>query len=151
GGFAGFRAIAVPKRASDSEILALRMAFFAGAQHLFASSMAVMDSDREPTAFDLHRMSLIHQELEAFGKDFELRHSPVAGGACPPPTCGPAAIRSTSSAARAGNHGSPVCLDGIIAPSGGSSTASRRSPKAISWRSGRRWPMQISRRDTALS
>jgi hypothetical protein len=81
GGFVGFRAIAIPERAADSEVLALRMAFFAGAQHLFSSILAVMDSDREPTARDLHRMSLIYAELETFGKDFELRHLPVDGSA----------------------------------------------------------------------
>jgi len=45
------------------------------------SIMAVMDSDREPTAQDLRRMDLIHKELEAFGKDFELNHLPVDGNA----------------------------------------------------------------------
>ena len=43
--------------------------------------MAVLDSDREPTESDLRRMSLIHSELEAFGKDFELRHLPTKGKA----------------------------------------------------------------------
>jgi hypothetical protein len=81
GGFVGFRALAIPEGATDSEILALRMAFFAGAQHLFSSIMAVMDAGTEPTERDLHRMDLIHRELEAFGKDFELRYGPADGNA----------------------------------------------------------------------
>ena len=81
GGFAGFSMMVIPKDAPQIQIQEMRMAFFAGAQHLFASIMAVMDSDRDPTERDLHRMSLIHQELEAFSKNFELEHLPVDGSA----------------------------------------------------------------------
>jgi hypothetical protein len=38
----------------------------------------------------------------------------------PPPTCGPSATRSTTSAARAANHGSPVSSAGTTAPYGAS-------------------------------
>jgi hypothetical protein len=81
GGFAGFRMMVIPSEAPPIQVNEMRMAFFAGAQHLFASIMAVMDTDREPTPRDLHRMSMIHEELEAFRKDFELNHLPTDGSA----------------------------------------------------------------------
>jgi hypothetical protein len=52
----------------------MRGAFFAGAQHLFASIMVIMDPGAEPTAADLARMSQIHEELERFVRDYEERH-----------------------------------------------------------------------------
>lgn len=81
GGFAGFRMMVIPDDAPPIQVYEMRMAFFAGAQHLFASIMAVMDSDREPTPKDFQRLTLIHEELEAFRKDFELKHLPVDGSA----------------------------------------------------------------------
>jgi len=81
GGFAGFKMMVIPDSAPQVQIHEMRMAFFAGAQHLFSSIMAVMDSDREPTPRDLHRMTMIHEELEKFQKDFELNHIPTDGNA----------------------------------------------------------------------
>ena len=43
-----------------------KMAFYAGAQHLFASMMNTLDDDREPTEADLKRLNLINSELEEF-------------------------------------------------------------------------------------
>lgn len=51
-----------PKRQLED----MRTAYYAGAQHLFASIMAVMDEDREPTDDDMRRMDLINAELEAW-------------------------------------------------------------------------------------
>jgi hypothetical protein len=42
------------------------MIYMAGAQHLFASLMAAMDPDRDPTPQDLRRMSLIDAELRSW-------------------------------------------------------------------------------------
>lgn len=81
GGFAGFKMMVIPDSAPQVQVNEMRMAFFAGAQHLFSSIIAVMDSDREPTPRDLHRMSMIHEELKAFRKDFELNHLPTDGNA----------------------------------------------------------------------
>ena len=80
-GFIGFMAAAYPKEIPASQRDQLRSAFFAGAQNLFSTIMAVMDSDREPTAQDLRRMSMIHNELENFIKDFEARHLKTEGSA----------------------------------------------------------------------
>ena len=81
GGFAGFKMMVIPDSAPQVQTNEMRMAFFAGAAHLFTSIMAVMDSDREPTERDMHRMSMIAQELEEFQKDFELNHIPSEGTA----------------------------------------------------------------------
>jgi hypothetical protein len=55
--------------------------FCAGAQHLFGSIMSVLEPGDEPTDKDLQRMDLIHKELDAFIKDFSLRHTPTKGTA----------------------------------------------------------------------
>jgi hypothetical protein len=52
----------------------MRSAFFAGAHHLYASIMNVLDEDAEPTADDMLRMQLIHEELDAFLQDYKRRH-----------------------------------------------------------------------------
>jgi hypothetical protein len=59
----------------------MRMAFFAGAQHLFGTIMTVLEPGDEPTPKDLQRMDLIHLELDAFIKDFSLKHTPTKGTA----------------------------------------------------------------------
>ncbi len=67
-GWVSMRALAIPKDAPEIQVREMRMAFMAGAQHLFSSIFAIMDSDREPTAQDLKRMDLIHAELLVFGE-----------------------------------------------------------------------------------
>ena len=80
-GFTGLLLAAYPNGVPENQRRELRNAFFAGAQHLFASIMVVMDSDREPTPRDLHRMSMIHEELEAFIKGFEAENLHTDGNA----------------------------------------------------------------------
>lgn len=79
-GWVGMRLACDLHDAPADQLREMRMAFFAGAQHLFASIMVIMDDDREPTAADLKRMGLIQTELDAFITDFTARHIPVAGG-----------------------------------------------------------------------
>ena len=63
---------------SDVQIKEMRMAFFAGAQHLFASLMTIMEPGAEPTEKDMDRMNEIDVELKAFvaelNKRFEARN-----------------------------------------------------------------------------
>jgi hypothetical protein len=54
-----------------------RLAFFAGAQHLFGSMMGILDPGAEPTAKDLDRMSQIDAELRAFIAIFLAKHGLV--------------------------------------------------------------------------
>jgi hypothetical protein len=70
-GWQTMRLMVLPPTASDVQVTEMRKAFFAGAQHLFGSIMAVLDDDGEPSPDDLRRMDLIHAELEGFRKELE--------------------------------------------------------------------------------
>ena len=67
-GWISLRAAAIPERATAAQLDDMRMAFFAGAQHLFGSINSIMDpgDDAEPTDADLNRMSQINDELQRF-------------------------------------------------------------------------------------
>lgn len=52
--------------ASDQHLRDMRKAYMLGAQHLFASVVMMLDPGAEPTERDMKRMSMIHEELEAF-------------------------------------------------------------------------------------
>lgn len=65
--------------APDDQIREMRMAFFAGAQHMFSSLMTVFDEGDEPTDDDMRRVMLIDKELKLFIQDFELRNLPTKG------------------------------------------------------------------------
>jgi hypothetical protein len=80
-GWIGMRLACDLVDAPAEQLREMRMAFFAGAQHLFGSIMSVLEPGDEPTDKDLQRMDLIHKELDAFIKDFELRHVPTKGTA----------------------------------------------------------------------
>ena len=54
--------------APADQLREMRMAFFAGAQHLFGSILSVLEPGDEPTEKDLKRMDLIHTELQDFIK-----------------------------------------------------------------------------------
>lgn len=56
-----------------------RISYMAGAQHLFASIMAMMDPGVEPSADDLRRMDLIAAELNKFTKELKLRVTRTKG------------------------------------------------------------------------
>jgi hypothetical protein len=67
--------------APDIQLKEMRMAFFAGAQHLFGSIMSILDPGEEPTDKDLERMDLIQKELDAFIKEFTDENIPTEGSA----------------------------------------------------------------------
>ncbi len=52
----------------------LRSAFFAGAHHLYASIMNVLEPGVEPTEKDMVRFHLIHEELQAFLQHYKREH-----------------------------------------------------------------------------
>lgn len=70
-GWIGFRLVVVAKDAGPTQLAEMKLAFFAGCQHLFAAIMSNMEDDAEPTETDMRRMSMIHEELEGFRKTFE--------------------------------------------------------------------------------
>jgi hypothetical protein len=74
-GWIGLRLMWLPGVTQGRELQAMRMAFMAGALHLFFSIMTVLEEDAEPTETDLNRM-----ELEAFGRELE-RMPPPRGSA----------------------------------------------------------------------
>lgn len=79
GGFAGF-ATTMPN-ASEHQISDMRIAFFAGAAHLFRSMMVVLDSGEEPTEQDVARMGRINAEVEQFEAWFKANCMKTKGNA----------------------------------------------------------------------
>lgn len=67
--------------APPDQLREMRMAFFGGAQHLLGSMMTFLDPGEEPTDADMKRMDMIHDELDAFIKDFALHHTTTKGTA----------------------------------------------------------------------
>jgi hypothetical protein len=73
-GWVSLRLIAISPEADALQLNEMRMAFFAGAQHLFGSIMSIMEEDREPTENDMRRMSQISDELDLFIAEFQKKH-----------------------------------------------------------------------------
>lgn len=80
-GWIGMRIACIPLDAPDIQVNEMRMAFMAGAQHLFASIMTILDPGDEPSAKDLQRMDLIDKELRAFGETFAIKFAQPKGSA----------------------------------------------------------------------
>ena len=78
-GWEGLRLTAVAVDAPPNQLDEMRLAFFAGAQHLFASIMGILEPDAEPTETDLRRMDAIDKELKRFIEEFKLRAAPPQG------------------------------------------------------------------------
>jgi len=70
-GWLALQISAIPAIAPKVQIDEMRMAFFAGAQHLFSSILTILEPGSEPTDADLKRMSLISDELDEFVKQFK--------------------------------------------------------------------------------
>jgi|SRR5262245_4094561 len=62
-GWTAFLAVVHPEAPLDQR-KEMELAFYAGAQHLFASIMNLLDPGQEPTDADMRRMSLIADELQ---------------------------------------------------------------------------------------
>ena len=61
-GFAAFHHLCL-KNASPAQVDDMRLAYMAGAEHLFTSIMVIMEPGDEPTDADLKRMDLINAEI----------------------------------------------------------------------------------------
>lgn len=79
-GWISLRLAAIPLDASAVQLEEMHKAYMAGAQHLFASIMTILEPDAEPTDNDLRRMDLIAGELSAYG-DSLLADLPTSGRA----------------------------------------------------------------------
>jgi hypothetical protein len=78
-GWVALRLQTIPLNAPAGQLQEMRMAYMAGAQHLFASMMGMLEPGVMETENDLRRMDLLYKELEAFGKELELRVGKPAG------------------------------------------------------------------------
>jgi hypothetical protein len=78
-GWVALRIQTIPLDAPAVQLQEMRMAYMAGAQHLFSSIMTILEPGQDETEADLTRMDLIHKELETFSKELELRASRPAG------------------------------------------------------------------------
>jgi len=65
-GWLALKLVAIPATASETQIKEMRKAFFAGAQHLFASIMGILEDGHEATENDLNRLTQIDSELRHF-------------------------------------------------------------------------------------
>lgn len=72
-GFQAYRMLSIPPNAPDIQVKECRLAYFFGAQHLFASIMGILDEGSEPTEDDLRRLELIDTELNSFIAGVEKR------------------------------------------------------------------------------
>lgn len=72
-GWVSLRAQVIPPDAPQLQVDEMRMAFMAGAQHLFGSIMMILEEGEEPTDADQHRMEQIHKELDEYYRELEAR------------------------------------------------------------------------------
>jgi hypothetical protein len=80
-GWVALRIQSIPDDVSPVRLDEMRIMFFAGAQHLFASIYSMLDPGEEPTEKDLRRMEGIAAELDRFIEEYKLRHFPADGTA----------------------------------------------------------------------
>lgn len=73
-GWVSLRIAAISLDAPKIQLEEMRVAFFAGAQHLFGSLMSILEEGDQPTANDISRMELIHNELQIFVAEYERKH-----------------------------------------------------------------------------
>lgn len=79
-GWKTLRQTAIRPDAPEIQLVEMRFAFFAGAQHLLGGLTAIMGGGYElPTEKDLGRLDRICEELQGFLKEWEERMERVAG------------------------------------------------------------------------
>src|SRR5262249_24619153 len=80
-GWVAFRAFVIPRDAPDVQVSEMRLAFMAGAQHLFGSIMTILEPGAEPTDADLRRMDQIASEMQGVVAPLTMRGLKVKGHA----------------------------------------------------------------------
>ncbi|MCG7904391.1 MAG: hypothetical protein JAY60_18440 [Candidatus Thiodiazotropha weberae] len=78
-GFNALRTMAIAPDAPQIQVDEMRLAYMAGAQHLWASIMSVLDPGEKETPGDLMRMAKIQAELDAWQQTLELRLGKTKG------------------------------------------------------------------------
>lgn len=74
-GWQSLRLMALPEDTPDYQLKSMREAFFAGAHHLFASIMAILEPGHEATEQDLNRLTIIQSELAEYLVQFKREHN----------------------------------------------------------------------------
>lgn len=80
-GWAAFAYLVIPKDAPPAQLREMRLAFMAGAEHLFSSITSQLDEGAEPTDADLRRMDLISKEIDEWRGRLSERIHPTQGRA----------------------------------------------------------------------
>jgi hypothetical protein len=80
-GFAAFASFVISKDAPATQLDEMRIAFMAGAEHVWSSVMNMLDPGEEPTDADLRRMDLIQKEIDEWRIKLSDRINPVRGNA----------------------------------------------------------------------
>lgn len=70
-GWAIMRHLKLPEGTPQSQVKTARLYYMAGAQHLFASILGMLDAGAEPTAADERKMELIYEELKKVRAELE--------------------------------------------------------------------------------
>ena len=73
-GWQTLKMMSVAPNAPQLQVDEMRNTFFAGAQHLFACMMGILDPGAEVTDADFRRMDAISDELEKFYNEFLMKH-----------------------------------------------------------------------------
>lgn len=79
-GYAVFALYVIPRDAPQVQLDEMRLAYMAGAEHLFSSLMSIMDPGEEPTAADMRRMKLIDKEIQVWRAKLSERVNPRGHG-----------------------------------------------------------------------
>lgn len=80
-GWVGLRLTAIPLTAPADQLAMMKLAFMAGAAHVFMATLDMLEEGDEPTEKDLERMDKIHAEIDAFNDWYQLRYGKHEGSA----------------------------------------------------------------------
>jgi hypothetical protein len=80
-GWVALRLMICPGDTSAEQLTDMRFVYMAGAQHLFASIMMMLEPGPDETAVDVSRMDKISRELETFYEEVKLRVARPKGSA----------------------------------------------------------------------
>lgn len=80
-GFAAFAKFVISPDAPPVQLSEMRLAFMAGAEHVWSSMLNMLDEDREPTVDDMRRMDMIQRELDEWRAVLSNRVDPPKGSA----------------------------------------------------------------------
>ena len=78
-GFDALQALAIAKDAPQIQIDEMRLAFMAGAQHLWAAMLDFLEAGDDATPTDINRMQSIQDELDRWEQRIRLRIEPTNG------------------------------------------------------------------------